>query len=101
MSHLRPNRGGESRRSVFYTPSTEEWEMVDPPTKDTSEQKAPAESQRRESPSHLHRRERLSFLVVASDKLKQNLFSFFIISVIVVVLACFFTHVLQVFIFIF
>ncbi|XP_058263498.1 TBC1 domain family member 2B [Hemibagrus wyckioides] len=55
MSHLRPNRGGESRRSVFYTPSNEEWEMVDPPTKDTSEQKAPAESQRRESPSHLHR----------------------------------------------
>ncbi|XP_027029063.1 TBC1 domain family member 2B isoform X1 [Tachysurus fulvidraco] len=55
MSHLRPNRGGESRRSVFYTPTNEEWEMVDPPTKDTPEPKPPAESQRRESPSHLHR----------------------------------------------
>ncbi|XP_026775138.3 TBC1 domain family member 2B isoform X1 [Pangasianodon hypophthalmus] len=55
MSHLRPSRGGENRRSVFYTVSNEEWEMVDPPTKDTPEQKPPAESQRRESPSHLHR----------------------------------------------
>ncbi|KAI5100506.1 TBC1 domain family member 2B isoform X1, partial [Silurus meridionalis] len=55
MSHLRPNRGGESRRSVFYTPNNEEWELVDHPTKDTPEHKPPSEIQRRESPSHLHR----------------------------------------------
>ncbi|XP_053335431.1 TBC1 domain family member 2B [Clarias gariepinus] len=55
MSQLRPGRGGENRRSVFYTASNEEWEMVDPPTKDTPEHIASAESQRRESPSHLHR----------------------------------------------
>ncbi|XP_076863613.1 TBC1 domain family member 2B isoform X2 [Brachyhypopomus gauderio] len=54
MSHLRPGRGGESRRSVFYTASNEEWEMVDPPTKDTPDKPA-AESQRRESPSNFHR----------------------------------------------
>ncbi|KAF5902540.1 TBC1 domain family member 2B [Clarias magur] len=52
MSQLRPGRGGENRRSVFYTASNEEWEMVD---KDTPEHKASAESQRHESPSHLHR----------------------------------------------
>ncbi|CAL8261923.1 unnamed protein product [Merluccius merluccius] len=49
MSHLRPGRGGESRRSVFYTnnannantspASSEEWELVEP-LKDISEQKA-------------------------------------------------------------
>ncbi|TSM52289.1 TBC1 domain family member 2B [Bagarius yarrelli] len=55
MSHLRPSRGGESRRSVFYTPSNEEWEMVDPPNKDIPDHKSPSESQRRESPSLLHR----------------------------------------------
>lgn len=74
MSQLRPSRGGEGRRSVFYACSNEEWEMVDPPTKDTPEHKPPAESQRRESPSHLHRREKLSFpFTVASDKLEQYL----------------------------
>ncbi|KAM6961079.1 TBC1 domain family member 2B [Aplochiton taeniatus] len=32
MSHLRPGRGGEHRRSVFYTSnSSEEWELVDTP----------------------------------------------------------------------
>ncbi|XP_026859041.2 TBC1 domain family member 2B [Electrophorus electricus] len=55
MSHLRPGRGGENRRSVFYTASNEEWEMVDHPMKDTAEVKPPAESQRRESPSNFHR----------------------------------------------
>uniref|UniRef100_A0A673NJE8 Death-associated protein kinase 2-like n=1 Tax=Sinocyclocheilus rhinocerous TaxID=307959 RepID=A0A673NJE8_9TELE len=35
MSHLRASRGGENRRSVFYTANSEDWEMVDPPTKDT------------------------------------------------------------------
>ncbi|CAJ1056657.1 TBC1 domain family member 2B isoform X1 [Xyrichtys novacula] len=41
MSILRPGRGGENRRSVFYTgnSSTEEWELVDAPTKDFPEQK--------------------------------------------------------------
>ncbi|KAA0724297.1 TBC1 domain family member 2B [Triplophysa tibetana] len=28
MSHLRAGRGGENRRSVFYTANSEEWEMV-------------------------------------------------------------------------
>ncbi|KAG9281010.1 TBC1 domain family member 2B [Astyanax mexicanus] len=55
MSHLRPSRVGENRRSVFYTASNEEWEMVDPPMKDTPEHKPPAESPRRESPAHFHR----------------------------------------------
>ncbi|KAM9855042.1 TBC1 domain family member 2B [Aulostomus maculatus] len=41
MSYLRPGRGGENRRSVFYTgnSSTEEWELVDAPPKDFPEQK--------------------------------------------------------------
>ncbi|XP_037622980.1 TBC1 domain family member 2B [Sebastes umbrosus] len=42
MSYLRPGRGGESRRSVFYTQSShsaEEWELVDAPPKDFPEQK--------------------------------------------------------------
>ncbi|XP_070763533.1 TBC1 domain family member 2B [Enoplosus armatus] len=43
MSYLRPGRGGESRRSVFYTggssSSAEEWELVDAPPKDFPEQK--------------------------------------------------------------
>uniref|UniRef100_A0A8C2WK70 TBC1 domain family member 2B n=1 Tax=Cyclopterus lumpus TaxID=8103 RepID=A0A8C2WK70_CYCLU len=42
MSYLRPGRGGESRRSVFYTNSNsnaEEWELVDAPTKDFPEHK--------------------------------------------------------------
>ncbi|XP_041651672.1 TBC1 domain family member 2B [Cheilinus undulatus] len=41
MSMLRPGRGGESRRSVFYTgnSSTEEWELVDAPPKDFPEVK--------------------------------------------------------------
>ncbi|KAL7858220.1 hypothetical protein AOLI_G00183220 [Acnodon oligacanthus] len=55
MSHLRPSRGGENRRSIFYTASNEEWEMIDPPTKDTPEHKPPTESPRRENPSHFHR----------------------------------------------
>ncbi|XP_045892725.1 TBC1 domain family member 2B [Micropterus dolomieu] len=44
MSYLRPGRGGESRRSVFYTnnnSSAEEWELVDAPPKDFPEQKHP------------------------------------------------------------
>lgn len=40
MSQLRPGRGGEGRRSVFYTPSNEDWEMVDHPSKDLQEQMA-------------------------------------------------------------
>lgn len=55
MSYLRPSRGGEIRRSVFYTASNEDWELVESPTKDTPEQKQTPESQRRESPSNLHR----------------------------------------------
>ncbi|XP_056120896.1 TBC1 domain family member 2B [Rhinichthys klamathensis goyatoka] len=55
MSHLRPGRGGENRRSVFYTASNEDWEMVDPPTKDAPDHKSPSDSQRRESPSHFNR----------------------------------------------
>ncbi|KAM7396753.1 hypothetical protein PAMP_019770 [Pampus punctatissimus] len=41
MSYLRQGRGGENRRSVFYTSnsSTEEWELVDAPPKDFPEQK--------------------------------------------------------------
>uniref|UniRef100_A0A8C9ZCR6 TBC1 domain family member 2B n=1 Tax=Sander lucioperca TaxID=283035 RepID=A0A8C9ZCR6_SANLU len=42
MSYLRPGRGGESRRSVFYTNShnsAEDWELVDAPPKDFPEQK--------------------------------------------------------------
>ncbi|XP_068595450.1 TBC1 domain family member 2B [Brachionichthys hirsutus] len=39
MSYLRPGRGGESRRSVFYTGSSgaEDWELVDAPLKDHPE----------------------------------------------------------------
>ncbi|XP_028307218.1 TBC1 domain family member 2B isoform X2 [Gouania willdenowi] len=42
MSYLRPGRGGESRRSVFYTDNsnTEEWELVDAPPKDFPDQAA-------------------------------------------------------------
>nr|XP_057931384.1 TBC1 domain family member 2B isoform X1 [Doryrhamphus excisus] len=41
MSILRPGRGGDSRRSVFYTSnnSADEWELVDAPPKDFPEQK--------------------------------------------------------------
>ncbi|XP_044213079.1 TBC1 domain family member 2B [Thunnus albacares] len=41
MSYLRPGRGGENRRSVFYTSnsSAEEWELVDAPPKDFPEPK--------------------------------------------------------------
>ncbi|XP_041853450.1 TBC1 domain family member 2B isoform X2 [Melanotaenia boesemani] len=43
MSYLRQGRGGENRRSVFYThnnnSNSEDWEMVDAPTKDFPEQK--------------------------------------------------------------
>lgn len=51
MSHLRPGRAGENRRSVFYTGGSEDWEMVDPPTKDP----APSDCQHRESSSHFNR----------------------------------------------
>ncbi|XP_076026582.1 TBC1 domain family member 2B [Genypterus blacodes] len=38
MSYLRPGRGGENRRSVFYTGSSaEEWELVDHPPKDVAD----------------------------------------------------------------
>ncbi|KAJ3596835.1 hypothetical protein NHX12_003235 [Muraenolepis orangiensis] len=50
MSHLRPGRGGENRRSLFYTSnagtanpslaSSEDWELVEPLPKDGPEQKA-------------------------------------------------------------
>ncbi|KAI3370699.1 hypothetical protein L3Q82_007257 [Scortum barcoo] len=41
MSYLRTGKGGESRRSVFYTSnsSAEDWELVDAPPKDFPEQK--------------------------------------------------------------
>ncbi|XP_011605682.2 TBC1 domain family member 2B isoform X2 [Takifugu rubripes] len=43
MSYLRAGRGGENRRSVFYTGNNnaEEWELVDAPPKDFPEQKPP------------------------------------------------------------
>uniref|UniRef100_A0A672MQ81 TBC1 domain family member 2B n=1 Tax=Sinocyclocheilus grahami TaxID=75366 RepID=A0A672MQ81_SINGR len=44
MSHLRAGRGGENRRSMFYTASSEDWEMVDPPAKDTPEHKPPPDN---------------------------------------------------------
>lgn len=50
MSYLRPGRGGESRRSVFYTQSShsaEEWELVDAPPKDFPEQKHHPDTHRR------------------------------------------------------
>lgn len=51
MSYLRAGRGGENRRSVFYTGnnlsnSAEEWELVDPPSKDFPEQKNPTDAHR-------------------------------------------------------
>ncbi|XP_017261019.2 TBC1 domain family member 2B isoform X2 [Kryptolebias marmoratus] len=48
MSHLRPGRAGENRRSVFYTSnsSSEDWEMIDPPAKDFPEQKPHLDSHR-------------------------------------------------------
>lgn len=52
MSYLRGGRGGENRRSVFYTGSNnnaEEWELVDAPPKDFPEQKPP-DTHRRTSP---------------------------------------------------
>lgn len=48
MSYLRAGRGGENRRSVFYT-GAEEWELVDAPPKDFPEQKPP-DAHRRTSP---------------------------------------------------
>lgn len=51
MSYLRGGRGGENRRSVFYTGNNnaEEWELVDAPPKDFPEQKPP-DTHRRTSP---------------------------------------------------
>ncbi|KAM3609316.1 uncharacterized protein V6R79_012944 [Siganus canaliculatus] len=48
MSYLRPGRGGENRRSVFYTgnSSAEEWELVDAPPKDFLEQKPQPDTHR-------------------------------------------------------
>ncbi|XP_070686399.1 TBC1 domain family member 2B [Pempheris klunzingeri] len=49
MSYLRPGRGGESRRSVFYTgnsSSAEDWELVDAPPKDFPEQKHNSDAHR-------------------------------------------------------
>lgn len=52
MSYLRPGRGGESRRSVFYTgnSSAEDWELVDAPPKDFPEQKHPDTHRRTSTP---------------------------------------------------
>ncbi|KAK2842296.1 hypothetical protein Q5P01_012496 [Channa striata] len=48
MSYLRPGRGGENRRSVFYTSnhSADEWELVDAPTKDFPEVKHHSDTHR-------------------------------------------------------
>lgn len=47
MSHLRTGRGGENRRSVFYTGSNpEDWELVDAPPKDSPEPKPPPDIHR-------------------------------------------------------
>lgn len=53
MSYLRQGRGAENRRSVFYTSKqeAEEWELVDAPPKDFSEQKYHPDTQRRTSTS--------------------------------------------------
>lgn len=50
MSYLRPGRGPENRRSVFYTGSNnsaEEWELVDAPPKDFLEPKPHPDTHRR------------------------------------------------------
>ncbi|KAM8893153.1 TBC1 domain family member 2B [Spinachia spinachia] len=65
MSYLRPGRGGVSRRSMFYTNSTnsntttssssaEEWELVDAPTKDSPEQKPHTDTHRHSFGSSFH-----------------------------------------------
>lgn len=55
MSYLRAGRGGENRRSVFYTGNNlsggggggaEEWELVDAPAKDFPEHKNPGDTHR-------------------------------------------------------
>lgn len=53
MSYLRAGRGGEGRRSVFYTSnsSAEEWELVDAPPKDFPEPKHQSDTHRRMSTS--------------------------------------------------
>ncbi|KAG5839511.1 hypothetical protein ANANG_G00205750 [Anguilla anguilla] len=53
VSQLRPGRGGEGRRSVFYTPSNEDWEMVDHPSKDLQDQMADI-SKKPHSDTHRH-----------------------------------------------
>ena len=47
MSQLRPGRGGEGRRSVFYTASNEDWEMVDHLSKDLQDAMAVNESSKK------------------------------------------------------
>ncbi|KAJ8417276.1 hypothetical protein AAFF_G00285030 [Aldrovandia affinis] len=54
MSQLRPGRGGEGRRSVFYTGSNEDWEMVDHPPKDLQDQMA-AHDISKKPPAETHR----------------------------------------------
>lgn len=60
MSYLRAGRGGENRRSVFYTGNNlsggggggsggggaEDWELVDAPAKDFPEHKNPSDTHR-------------------------------------------------------
>ncbi|XP_061678740.1 TBC1 domain family member 2B [Syngnathoides biaculeatus] len=49
MSYLRPGKGAESKRSVFYTGSNstaEEWELVEAPPKDFHEHKHPPDAHR-------------------------------------------------------
>ncbi|XP_034032340.1 TBC1 domain family member 2B [Thalassophryne amazonica] len=47
MSYLRQARGGENRRSMFYTSNTaEEWELVDHPPKDVTEPKPHSDTHR-------------------------------------------------------
>lgn len=56
MSYLRAGRGGENRRSVFYTGNNlsggsgggnaEDWELVDAPAKDFPEHKNPGDAHR-------------------------------------------------------
>ncbi|KAI1904455.1 hypothetical protein AGOR_G00005820 [Albula goreensis] len=52
MSQLRPGRSGESRKSVFYTGSNEDWEMVDHPSKDLQEQMAAHETSKKPADTH-------------------------------------------------
>uniref|UniRef100_A0A8C9U6S1 TBC1 domain family member 2B n=1 Tax=Scleropages formosus TaxID=113540 RepID=A0A8C9U6S1_SCLFO len=47
MSQLRPGRGNDSRRSIFYTTNSDEWEIVDSTSKELQEHMAVQESSKK------------------------------------------------------